>query len=127
VMRQQLALQWQYRPLGTGTAYIGETTLRLDGREVTTDPVVVTVVSRAQRAGPAWNPGSAPRPDVPSDAPDLFIRAEPSATAAFLGEQVTVEYVLYFETGVHPRNSRIVTAWDADGFWREDLEIDRFT
>ena len=127
VMRQQLALQWQYRPLGTGTAYIGETTLRLDGREVTTDPIAVTVVSRAQRAGPAWNSGGAPRPDVPSGAPDLFIRAEPSATAAFVGEQVTVEYVLYFETGVHPRNSRIVTAWDADGFWREDLEIDRFT
>ena len=126
VMRQQLALQWQYRPLGPGTAYLGETTLRLDGRTITTDPIVVTVVSQAQRAGPAWNPG-APRPDAPSDAPDLFIRAEPSATTAFVGEQVTVDYVLYFEAGVHPRNSRIVTAWDADGFWREDLEIDRFT
>ncbi len=127
VMRQQLALQWQYRPLGTGTAYIGETTLRLDGRTVTTDPIVVTVVSQAQRAGPAWNPGGGSRPRSTSDAPDLFIRAEPSDTTAFVGEQVTVEYVLYFETGVHPRNSRIVTAWDADGFWREDLEIDRFT
>ena len=130
VTRQKLTLQWQYRPLGTGTAYLGETTLRLDGRAYTTDPIVVTVVDQASRpAAPLWNPslGGTTRPDLaPGGVPDLFIRAEPSATEAFVGEQVVVDYVLYFEAGVHPRNSRILSAWDADGFWREDLELDRF-
>ena len=131
VTRQKLTLQWQYRPLGTGTAYLGEATLRLDGRDYSTDPVVVTVVDQASRpAAPLWNPrlGGSARPDL-ADAggvPDLFIRAEPSATEAFVGEQVVVDYVLYFEAGVQPRNSRILSAWDADGFWREDLELDRF-
>ncbi len=131
VTDQTLTLQWQYRPLGTGTAYVGETTLRLDGRDYTTDPIVVTVVDQAQRpSAPTWNalPGGSPRQDFADlgGVPDLFIRAEPSATTAYVGEQVVVDYVLYFEAGVHPRNSRIVSAWDADGFWREDLELDRF-
>ena len=38
--RQKLTLQWQYRPLGPGTAYVGATTLRLDGQTYTTDPIV---------------------------------------------------------------------------------------
>ena len=128
VLRQTLTLQWRYRPLGTGTAYVGETTLRLDGRDYTTDPVVVTVVPQAQRPNApapfAALPGSS-RPVLPTDA-DLFVRAEPSTRTAYVGQQVVVDYVLYFGAGVQPRNSRIVSAWDADGFWREELELDRF-
>ncbi len=129
--RQQLTLQWQYRPIGTGTAYLDAVTLRLDGQDYTTDPIVVTVVSQSQRPSmPTWvpSPTGSPRPDPTADAPpsDLFIRAEPSSATAYVGEQVVIDYVLYFEAGVQPRNSRIASAWDADGFWREELELDRF-
>lgn len=127
VMRQQLALQWQYRPLGTGTAYIGEAGLELDGRDFSTDPIVVTVVSQAQRGGPATPSPLAGNARTDAGADDLFLRAEPTDTTAFVGEQVVVDYVLYFATGTQPRNSRILTSWDADGFWREELELDRFT
>src|SRR5690606_15423029 len=44
---QKLTLQWQYRPLGTGTAYVGDAVVRIDGEEYTTDPIVVTVVSQS--------------------------------------------------------------------------------
>ncbi len=128
--RQRLRLQWQYRPLGTGTVYLGETTLRLDGRAYTTSPVTVQVVAQAQRPSASlWSPGptASPRPAFgDGGAPNLFLRAEPSAGTAFLGEQVVVDYLLYFEAGVQPRNSRIASAWDADGFWREELELDPF-
>ncbi len=125
--QQRLRLQWQYRPLGTGQVYLGEATLRLDGRAYTTAPVTVQVVDQAQRPSAALaspGPASSPRPDFSGPA-DLFIRAEPATATAFLGEQVVVDYVLYFEPSVHPRNSRIASAWDADGFWREELELDR--
>jgi hypothetical protein len=126
--RQQLTLQWQYRPLGTGTAYLGGATVRLDGRAYTTDPIVVDVVAQASRgAPPTWTPSPAgsPRRDAAPPA-DIFIQAEPPSTTAYVGEQVVVDYVLFFEPNVLPRNSRIASAWDADGFWREDLELDRY-
>ncbi|MEP0546670.1 MAG: BatD family protein [Rhodothermales bacterium] len=129
--RQKLTLQWQYRPLGTGTAYLGPATLRIDGRDYTTDPIVVSVVPQSSRpAPPTWvpSPTGSPRPDLAADAPpsDLFIRAEPARASVYLGEQVVIDYVLYFDPNVLPRNSRIASAWDADGFWREELELDRF-
>ncbi len=125
--RQRLRLQWQFRPLGTGTVYLGESTLRLDGRTYTTAPIAVQVIPQAQRPSAslvAPSPAAVPRPGEPPA--DLFIRAEPSTDAVWLGEQVIVDYVLYFEAGVHPRNSRIASAWDADGFWREELDLDHF-
>ena len=129
--RQQLTLQWQYRPIGTGTAYLGAATLRIDGRDYTTDPIVVSVVSQSSRpAPPTWvpSPKGSPRPDLAADAPpsDIFIRAEPATASVYLGEQVVIDYVLYFDPNVLPRNSRIASAWDADGFWREELELDRY-
>ena len=126
---QTLTLQWQYRPIGTGTAYLGPTTLRLDGQSYTTDPITVEVVPQSSRgAPPTWTPSPAgsPRRDVDPAPPDIFIRAETPTAAAYVGEQVVVDYVLYFEPDVLPRNSRIASAWDADGFWREDLELDRY-
>ncbi|MEM1043464.1 MAG: BatD family protein [Bacteroidota bacterium] len=126
--RQRLRLQWQYRPLSTGTARFGEATLRLDGQAYTTAQIEVTVVPQSQRPASAlWSPRlrATPRPDL-ERASDLFIRAEPSSDAVWLGEQVVVDYVLYFESNVRPRNSRIASAWDADGFWREELNLDRF-
>ncbi len=126
--RQRLRLQWQFRPMGTGTVSLGESTLRLDGRAYTTAPITVQVIPQSQRPSSAlWSTGptASPRPDL-DQASDIFIRAEPSSDVAWLGEQVVVDYVLYFEAGVHPRNSRIASAWDADGFWREELNLDRF-
>ena len=126
---QKLTLQWQYRPLGPGTAYVGATTLRLDGQTYTTDPIVVDVVPQSQRPSvPTWTPGLSGSPRADADPPpaDIFIRAEPPSAGAWVGEQVVVDYVLYFEPDVLPRNSRIASSWDADGFWREDLELDRY-
>lgn len=126
--RQRLRLQWQFEPVRTGTARLGAATVRIDGTAFTTDPIEVRVVPQGQRPSPptaAPPPRGAPRPDDPAEeeAGDLFLRAEPREATAYAGQQVVVDYVLYFEAGVHPRNSRLARPWDAAGFWREDLEL----
>jgi hypothetical protein len=54
----------------------------------------------------------------------MFIRAVPSKRQAFQNEQITIEYALYFRTGIQLRQSRLADSWDAEGFWREELEIE---
>ena len=54
----------------------------------------------------------------------MTIRAEPQQREAFVGEQVVVDYVLYFDPDrVSPRQAIAVGTWDAPGFWREELDV----
>jgi len=117
---QTVTLLWDFAPEGSGSAEIGPVAVTVDGRRYTTDPVRIRVVPQRQRPTPA----AGAQPDAPAgNGPDLFLRAEPDRRAAYVGQQVVVEYVLYFAAYVHPRNARLFGAWDAAGFWREDLEI----
>jgi hypothetical protein len=37
---------------------------------------------------------------------------------------VTLRYELYFREGIQLRQSRLTDSWDAEGFWREELDVD---
>ena len=105
-------VSWRYRAIRPGDARILSEVVEVGGRTVRTQPVDVEVTAAA--------PAPAPR-DLP--AGDLFVRAEPSRTSAVVGQQVFVDYVLYFVPSIQPRQTTPTGTWDAPGAWREELDV----
>lgn len=125
---QRVALyEWQFKPVRDGTARFRPMEITVRGATFTTAPIDIEVVPQAQRAGAAGATGpsreSGDAEPVLSSR-DLFIRAEPETQTAYQNEQVILEYHLYFRDGVRLRNSRLAEAWNATGFWREELEVE---
>ena len=129
-LRRHLSFEWTYEPMRVGVARIRGATVRIRGEEYTTDEIRVRVVPQSQRPGPV--PPPVTDPSAAADgaerraglAPrDLFIRGTVSTDTAYQNEQVTVEYRLFFRPGVRLRQSRMADAWDAPGFWREELDV----
>jgi len=128
-LRRRITFAWQYRPMRVGTGRIQGATVRIRGQPYTTDEIRVRVVPQAQRPR---RPQARPAPGAGSDEAnrragleprDLFIQATASADTAYQNEQVTAEYRLFFRPGVRLRQSRMADAWDAPGFWREELDV----
>lgn len=123
--RQSVVFRWAFRPMRSGRAVIGPTRVRAGNRTVRTESIDVTV-EPGLSAQPM--PGNQPRASPPGSTPnttaseDVFVRATPSQTSAWQGEQVVVEYRLYYNPnlGLSPDLTQ-VGAWDTEGFWREEL------
>ena len=122
-----LTLRWLYRPLHTGRAEILSARIPSSGHTLETDPISVEIVAQGQRNAPRasrMQPSIGPKPDTPTSADgDLFVRAEPSSRSAVPGQQVIVDYILYSRPHFHPRRSQVTGTWDAEGFWREELDV----
>ena len=135
-LTQSVAFQWSYRPVREGTARIMPISLQVKGRTYHTEEIRVDVVAQSQRPQRPTNRfarpfSNRPAPSTDDDderssiAPeDIFIRAVPSARTAYQNEQVTIEYQLFFRNFIQPRHSRLADSWDAEGFWREELEVE---
>lgn len=131
-LTRRITFTWRYRPMQVGIGRLRSTTIRVRGEAYTTDEIRVRVVPQSQRSRRSTPSGADPRnPSSPPDAQrtgalgprDVFIRATASADAAYQNEQVTAEYRLFFRPGVRLRQSRMAEAWDAPGFWREELDV----
>ena len=134
-MSRSFGYSWVYRPTETGTARISATTLKVGDREYHTQPIQVQVIPQDQRpAQPRQvdpfqslrSPFTPPSDEAPPepDESDLFIRAIPTQRTAWQNEQVVVEYRLFFREGIQLRQSRLTDSWDAEGFWREELDVE---
>ena len=106
---------WRYRAIREGTARVLSSRLEVGGRTLRTQPFDIDVLPPT-----AAVPAPAPR-DLP--AGDLFVRAEPSRETAVVGQQIVVDYVLYFESSVEPRQTTPTGTWDAPGTWREEMDV----
>lgn len=131
-LTRRVTIEWRYEPVQVGIGRIQPVALRVHDEEYTTDEIRVRIVPQSQRAGQTARPSR--DPVSPSDSRgrssrstlgsrDLFIRATSSADTAYQNEQVTVEYRLFFRPGIRLRQSRMAEAWDAPGFWREELDV----
>lgn len=131
-LTRRVTIEWRYEPMQVGIGRIQPVALRVHDEEYVTDEIRVRIVPQSQRAGQAARPSR--DPVSPSDSRerssrstlgsrDLFIRATSSADTAYQNEQVTVEYRLFFRPGIRLRQSRMAEAWDAPGFWREELDV----
>ena len=109
------------------------------GQVYTTKPIAISIVPQSQRPqrtnrqarrdpfglrrAPATNQAEAKAPSISKR--DIFIRALPSARNVVQNQQVNIEYHLYFREGMQLRQSRLADSWDAEGFWREELDVER--
>ena len=136
---QSISYQWMYRPVREGTARILAASVEVNGRTYQTQPIRLTVVPQSQRPqrrrtsrslfpdpfGRSADPApDAEEPESGISERDIFIRAVPSARTVYLNQQVTIEYQLFFRTYIQPRHSRLADSWDAEGFWREELDVE---
>lgn len=129
-LTRRITFEWTYHPIEAGVGRIGPTTVTVRDETFRTDPIRVQIVPQSQRPGTGRSVG--PEPFSPRGAPRsqdalapeaLFIRTTASADEVYQGEQVTVEYRLFFRPGIRFRQSRMTDAWEAPGFWREELEV----
>ena len=134
-MSQSFGFSWTFRPTREGEANIAAATIRVGQKDLHTQPITVNVVSQAQRPAPrrqvdpfaslfGSDPAANTEPPPAPNEKDIFIRAIPSTRSAFQGEQVIVEYQLFFREGIQLRQSRLTDSWDAEGFWREELDVE---
>ena len=133
---QGYSYSWTYRPTGAGIASLGSTTVRVANTVYKTNPISVTIVPQSQRPtrtqrrrDPFASLFSTLGPQNTEELPeltdrDIFIRAIPSKTSVVQNEQVTIEYQLFYRAGIQLRQSRLTDSWDAEGFWREELEVE---
>lgn len=125
-----IGYQWNFRPTRTGTVQFLPASITVDDNTHAFDAISVTVVPqsqrparRTQRRSPFDLFGDEPAPaTIGTD--DVFVRAVPSASSAYQNEQVTIAYEMYFRANMQPRNSRLADSWDAEGFWREELDVE---
>jgi hypothetical protein len=130
-LSRRITFEWTYQPMQVGIGRIRPTTVRIQDERYTTDEIRVRIVPQSQRPPSRPSRTNSASPSRPADAAaratlgprDLFIRATASGETAYQNEQVTVEYRLFFRPGVRLRQSRMADAWDAPGFWREELDV----
>ena len=93
-----------------GTFTIGPARLEMDGKHYQTKPVTVEIVRGASRA----QAGEA-------DAPPIFVLARADHERAYVGQQVTVSYDLFYR--IQPHNVSFNKLPTFVGFWTEDLFV----
>lgn len=141
-MEQSIGYTWSFRPVRQGNARIQAASLSIKGKTYQTTPIRIQVVPQAQRPQrraqqryqspfssspfrrPSRNNNTTAEPSPTVSERDVFIRVIPSAREAFQNEQVTIEYQLFFRDGIQLRQSRLADSWDAEGFWREELDVE---
>jgi hypothetical protein len=130
---------WHYEVLAPdrGTFNIGPARVRVDGHELRTEKIAISVVDTGQ-APPTRRrgfPQGIPNPGLPfpgfgvqDDAPPAdaqsgrgrrnFLRVQASKNKAYVGEEITVEWLLYLTE----RQDKYGTTAEphTDGFWVED-------
>ena len=141
-MTQSVAYEWRYRASREGNASIKPAEITVKGKVYQTQPITISVVPQSQRpqrqtrpsSGSLFDPfgrrqAAGARESEPASRKitkrDIFIRAVPSARNVVQNEQVNIEYHLFFREGMQLRQSRLADSWDAEGFWREELDVER--
>ncbi len=117
-MQRSVAFEWRYRPAAEGAARIGSASVQIAGETYRTEAIYLQIAAQSQRAGE-------PDRSEPLDDGAVFIGVEVSDRDVYLKEPVQLIYRLYFLPGVDIRQSRMSGPWEAEGFWREEMEVDR--
>ena len=131
-LTRRITFAWRFRPMRVGIARIRPMPLRIKGEKYETREIRVRVVPQSQRpkAMPKGHAQTSPSDPTSTARParlgarDLFIEATASADTVYQNQQVIVEYRLFFRPGIRLRRSRMADAWDASGFWREELDVE---
>ena len=131
----QNSLSWRYQLTPAagqkGVVTIAPARVRVDGREMRSNQINLRVGAGGGPGAGAPPGAAAPmassssssanaEPPPPSEANAAnFVRAVPDKTRAFVGEQVTVGWYLYFTESQNKYET--ITEPRTDGFWTEDV------
>ena len=85
--------------------------VNVNGEFYKTEPIAFKVLDpQAAEAGNA------------EQAPDIYVRLEPSTSSPVVGQMIIADIVLYFKSEVEVSSFNPAQGWKAEGFWKEDLE-----
>ncbi|HJU87194.1 MAG TPA: BatD family protein, partial [Gemmatimonadota bacterium] len=107
---------FRYTLLGTssGTARIDPIAVRVGGRTLHTDPLVLLVVDDAERA----------RAGGPGASPPIFVSARVDRQRAWVGQQITLTFSFYHDPAAPLAESPDYDPPQTPGFWRVELSGD---
>jgi len=118
-MTSSKTLSFVLKPRAVGTFTIAKATLESKGNILETKPIVISVIkvnpSQKQQQTKSTTTGN----QIASD--NIFLRSHVSKKKAYLGEQIIVEYKLYFKTQV--RTYELDKNPSNTGFWTEDFDL----
>ena len=125
---RSLSYEWTFRPQSVGTARIGALTIEVANQTFETEPIELRIATGPPSAGSqsAGNRSTGQPSDRTSPGgDDLFIDVEVSDRSVYVNEPVQLTYRLFFAPDLDVRQSRLSDAWEAEGFWREDVDVRR--
>ncbi|MBU0509582.1 BatD family protein [bacterium] len=96
-----------------GPARIGGAQLIYKRKSYSSNPITLTVLPSTG--------GSVSSTDQTQETNDVFLRVYPDKREVYLGEQITVQYKIFF--GVQISNPEFVQMPRATGFWMEDFPL----
>jgi hypothetical protein len=110
-----------------GDFTIGAATIDVNGHNLTTSPIKITVVKGKPmpQNGQAQSQSSAPDNGIQQASPSdlsklLFIKAIVDKTNVYLGQQITVTYRIYNRVTIEQNLGETVP--ELNGFWSEDIK-----
>jgi BatD DUF11 like domain len=106
--------RYRLRATRGGKLKIGEAKLRLDGVEYQTRPVIVEVTGAPAGPAAADVDAGTPAADSPTSNEPVFLHAVADRKSVYVGEQVTVTWLLYTRSDVlkfEPRPPRLDSVW----------------
>jgi len=103
---KELSYQYSLKPRRTGTFTIGPASVIVKDEVLTTQLLTIKVLEAQTGAGDARD--------------QFFVRAEPIAGQAYIGQQISLDYKLYTTVDIESYN--ILEESDYPGFYAEDLK-----
>jgi len=109
-------LSWNLRPKKNGKLLIPSLKVKVDGKNYITKPISIQVSkspkSRSQR-----------KQQPESETEYIFLKSSTDKREAYIGEQITVEFLLYTQVSINDLS--ISQKPQGIGFWKEELQSPR--
>lgn len=118
-MSSSKTLTFYLKPRKEGQLKLGKAWVEVDGNRIESNEVIVNV-SKPDPNAAKQNQNNTSSKDVSADD-DIFLRSHVSKRTAYLGEQIIIEYKLYFKNNV--RTYEIEKNPANAGFWTEDFDL----
>ena len=102
------------RAIKEGTFTIPGATITVDKKKIKSNPEEITVVKDTSVSTSGNNSGT-----TNSSTKEVFLEASPSKTTAYIGEQITLKYKIYYTIPISQLS--ISKAPSYSGFWMKDV------
>jgi len=111
------------QPTKEGTFTISPAVIRYKGKAYQSNSISIKVVKSANRTGAAARKSVQSKNDTELNGQDVYIKTLVSKRKAYMGEQITVSYKLYFRADVRSYDFKKQPSFP--GFWKEDFKLPR--